>query len=341
MRIAWALLFLVLASAVAAQPAMSKKEAKVRAWLERGKAYKAIRQCDAMLGRDPQPVFYALRADAYNRIAEFEKAERDARAGLKAFPGDQAALLQLAIAEQGLGRADSAVAHLEVLVKVAPSAEVRYRLAMVYQLAGRYPEALQQARAAMAGMAEGNRDAARFHRLEGEDLALMNDTAAARMAFQQAISSDPADPVNYNSRGWFLYAAFGDHAHAIADYDKAIALNPNYSYAFNNRGWSRYKSGDREGGLSDIERARRRKIFNPYVYRNLGLIALDGGNKAEACTHFRHALELNFTALYGHEVEQLIAANCTDVDKDHVPTQAPNAPMNAPGSTPIQRTNAP
>lgn len=329
----------VLAQAQAGNTA--KKEAKVRAWLAKGKAYKAIHQCDAMLGRDPVPLFLALRAEGYNQIAEYNNALRDARAGLAALPGNAEALSQLAVAEQGLGMLDSAVVHFQRALTVAPSAQARYRLAQAYQAGKQQGQAIAVLAEAEQEAGEDARLRARILRTRGECLAVMGDTAGARTAFEQSLVIAPEDPVTYNSRGWFLFAAHDDHVRAIADYDRAIKLNPNYSYAFNNRGWSRYKSGDKDRAMKDLALAKRRKVFNPFIYRNLGIIALESGDRVLACTHFRRALDYNFTAMFGDEVQKLVDSNCKDENKGAAPVQAPNAPLDRPAEKVPNRTNAP
>ncbi len=317
------------------------REAKVRAWLSNGKPYKAIHQCDAMLGKEPVPIFYVLRADARNRIAEHAFAEQDARAGLLALPGNAEALLQLGIAEQAQGKADSAIAHFGLALEKAPTALNHFHLGAAYQIKRSYEEAISAFTKAASLVGDDPRMQARINRSTGECLAAVGRIEEARAAFAKALELVPDDPVTLNSRGWFLFAAKGDHKNAIADYDRAIQLNPNYSYAFNNRGWSRYRLGDKDGALSDISKAKKRKIFNPFIYRNLGIIALEAGDTVLACTHFRRALEYNFTALYGNEVEQLVEADCRNENKGSAPVQAPHAPMDRPDGKPPVRTNAP
>ncbi|HEY0979102.1 MAG TPA: tetratricopeptide repeat protein, partial [Flavobacteriales bacterium] len=182
--------------------------------------------------------------------------------------------------------------------------------------------------------------AARALRLQGECAAVQGDSAAARNALDKAVALTPRDPVAYNSRGYYAYAHFDKHHEAVEDYDRAIKLNPNYSYAFNNRGWSRYRMGDREQALKDINKAARRKVFNPFVYRNLGIITLEQGDTLKACGHFRKALSYGFTALYGPEVEDLMKGNCGRTEPA-APVQAPNAPLPPRSGKPPVRSNAP
>ncbi|MCO6483477.1 MAG: tetratricopeptide repeat protein [Flavobacteriales bacterium] len=315
----------------------SKMERKVRAQLDRNKPYPAIRNASAMLAKGGHPEFFALRARGYNSIGEFAQAGADAHRALEASPGSVEGLFQLAIAEQGLGRLDSAAIHLRQLLAGSPDVEVCYRLATVEQMRGHLGQAMAEVDQALLAQGPVQEGAARLHRLKGEIAAMAGDTAMARTELDRAVALAPKDPVNYNSRGFYGHAWRGDHQAAIADYDRAIKLNPNYSYAFNNRGWSLYRLGQTEKGLKDIGKARRKKAHNPYVYRNLGVIALEAGDTAKACVLFRQALDEGFTALYGNEVEGRVAASC-----GRVPTQAPASNMpDRPAEKAAPRTNAP
>lgn len=320
---------------------MAKREAKVRKQLARGKPYRAISLCNGALGIEDSPIFRVLRADARNRIGEHGAAENDARKGLVAMPDHQEALMQLAIAEQGLGNADSAVIHYRRLLATKADPNVQYRLATALQARKDYPAALTELSGPLAVLHADDPALPMILRSQGECLALSGDTAGARSTFQRALELVPDDPVVLNSRAWFLHVGNGDHKSAIADYDRAIKQNPNYSYAFNNRGWSKFKNGDTAGALKDIDRARKKKPFNPYIYRNLGLIAMHRGDTSDACTHFRRAQELNFTPVHGDEVQRLLLEHCRgekSVPKPEAPANAPDGPKR---TSPPSRTNAP
>lgn len=321
---------------------MSHQEKKVRALLAKGRAYPALRVATGALGHLHQPVFHLLRAEAWNSISEFEKAELDARAAMRLMPDSTGGLLQLAIAEQGLGRTDSAAIHLRTLLAKAPLPEASYRLALVERSLGDLPAARKAAASGMGTMRTTRADSVRLYRIGAELAAQTGDTAEARTLFNNTIVLDPRDPVTYNSRGFWLEAAQGRHAQAVMDYDRAIKLNPNYSYAFNNRGWSEYRLGERDKALADIQRARKRKVRNPYIYRNLGLIALESGDTAKACLQFRQALDLGFTAQYGKEMETAISEHCGGTPQQPmVPVQSPPKPVDRNEHTPVPRTNAP
>ena len=335
-------LSLLAALAVSAQVQPSKKELKVRAFLEAGKPYKAIGLCNDHLSKSSiDPRFYVLRADGYNRIGEYSKALSDARSSLTVFPASVEGLYQLALAEQGVGHTDSAIVHLRRVIEQAQKPEARFQMALLHQRKHSFTEALKELESVGVAL-----DQARTSRVRGECLALLGDTVNARIAYDQALTVAPRDPVIWNSRGFHLYAAFEKHALAVQDFDRAIKLNPNYSYAFNNKGWSLYKLGDREKALDNIALAARKRATNPYVYRNLGVIRLESGDKVGACAAFRTALEQGFTDLFGGEVQKLVTANCPQTVTPVVPAAPPpiqpsNAPSNAPGTAPVKRSNAP
>lgn len=328
----------------------TKQQAKARKLLDRDKPYKVLTLCDHMMLGGKNPEFFTLRAEALNRIGKSGEAERDARSALQHFPNSSTALIQLAIAEQGQGSLDSARKHFQQVLQREPSPmepyspmDVSYRLALNYRSAKQCREAVALLDEAWRGRPLSTADSARIMRVKGECLAEMGDSTGARAALDKAVAIAPKDPVNYNSRGYYGRAFFGDHLGAIRDYDKALHLNPNYSYAFNNRGWSWYKLGDKDKALADIGRAKKRKVFNPFVYRNLGIIALESGDTSLACTQFRHALELGFTGLYGDEVEQLVKKHCGANTPGQAPVQAPDVPLDQPKDPqhPKPRTNAP
>jgi tetratricopeptide (TPR) repeat protein len=333
---------ILLASIVLAQES-TRQERRMRALMAKGKPYPAIRIANGMLGASPHPEFYALRAEAFNRIAEFGKAEVDARKAMRAFPDSTEGLFQLALAEQGQGLLDSAVVHLREVERRDPSTEAGYRMALVLEAQGNFREGLSRIGQAIAMSGPDGPETAHLHRVKGELCALAGDTASARAELDKAVALAPDDPVNYNSRAYYIHAWAGDHRRAIEDYDRAIRLNPNYSYAFNNRGWSEYKLGEREKSIKDIQRARRTKPFNPYIYRNLGIIALEAGDTAKACMLFREALDRGFTAQHGDEVEKLMAASCggQGLSGPRVPVQAPQGTLDRKDVHPPMRTNAP
>ena len=100
MRVKIFVIFLLASSCAAAQ-AQTHQERKVRRLLAKGKAYPAIRIASGVLGKNTHPEFYALRAEGYNSISEFTKAEADARTAIRLLPDSVGGLFQLARRSRG------------------------------------------------------------------------------------------------------------------------------------------------------------------------------------------------------------------------------------------------
>lgn len=343
MRQALLLPLLLASSLVLAQEPPSKAEQKALALLGKGKPYKALAICADHLDRGKvDPRFHVIRAQAYNSIGDAAKAEVAARQALAFDPRSVNALLQLGIAGQGLGRNDSAALHLQRVLDLEPSPEAAFHLALTRQQQ-RDPAAALSVLNGLSAMSVGEAERARAERMRGECHAQLGDTAAASVAFEQALALDARDPVTWNSRGFHRHAAYGDHARAVSDYDQAIRLNPNYAYAFNNRGWSLYKLGQVDKALKNIDLSLRKRPDNPYAYRNLGVIQLEKGQVKEGCTALRTALDMHYTALFDDEVERMVAERCPAQPPPPVqpPANAPAPRSNAPDKPATPRTNAP
>ncbi|MCB0763071.1 MAG: tetratricopeptide repeat protein [Flavobacteriales bacterium] len=318
--------------------------AQGEAWREvqelyaKNKVYAGIRKCDKQLsGRTPDRAFLVLRAEGLNRIGENEKAQRDARTAYAELSGDlrHAAALQRGIAAAAMGVPDSARYWFEAARGAADDSDALFRTAMMDKVNGDHATARALLDTVLSKHPQ--RTDALIERAACS--ALLGDSASARSDIERALEIAPRDPVIWNSRGFYVHAYNGRYAQAIADYDQAIKFDPNYSYAFNNRGWAYYKLGDTEKAVKNITLAGRKKKANPYVYRNLGIIALESGDKERACAHFRTALALRFTELQGPEVQELMDANCaksSDKPQQNDPPGRNTRPNNAPG-----RNNAP
>jgi tetratricopeptide (TPR) repeat protein len=337
------ILFLVVVhlvgSLVAADPAAVWRKAEEA--YAKGRPYKAVNLCGRMVAGGGEQRFLVLRSVGQNRLGYHEKALHDATTGLPYVKGDTLDLahVQIGIALAALGHGDSARHWFAQAFEGAHGAEARRRTAEWLKRKGQWADA----KALLDEVLRRTPDDAAALRERGGCLAALGDTAAARIDLDRAVALSPRDPVAWNSRGYELYARTGRWEEALADFERAIKLDPNYSFAFNNKGFALHKLGRTDKGLKAIALAGRKRPENPHVPRNLGLIALDRGDTAKACGHFRQALTLGFTAQYGPEVEELVRGHCPDAPPPAMPTPAaaPDTPrQNAPTKLP-PRSNAP
>lgn len=317
-----------------------KAERVVRTLLAENKPIKAAAKCEPVLmKKDAPPVFRVLRADAYVRMGEYAKAKVDIDIAKAALGETMEVRSQLIGVYLGLGKTDSALAMIQMPIEVGADEEYLFRVGSTYQKLKDWRTAVGVFDKAVAAFPS----AARTYRERGSCYAMLGDSAKARTDLDQAVALGPRDAVNYNSRGVYRYALFGDHAKAVVEYNRAIKQDPNYGYAFSNRGWSRYKLGEVEKARKDLVLAVRKNRGNAYAYRSLGIMDLDAGNKESACANFTKALDRNFTASYGAEVEDLMRANCAALPVAPTIPVVPQVipPSNAPNGPPPKTGNAP
>lgn len=62
------------------------------------------------------------------------------------------------------------------------------------------------------------------------------DYDAAIESYNQAISSDPTNPVYYSNRA-AAYSSKGDHLAAVGDAEKAISVDPKFVKAYHRLGY--------------------------------------------------------------------------------------------------------
>ncbi|MCW5898917.1 MAG: tetratricopeptide repeat protein [Flavobacteriales bacterium] len=315
---------------------VDKDRARVEALYAKGKVHAGIKVCDKRVSaKAPDHAFQVLRAEGNNRIGEYGKALRDADAARPHVSGDTlyAAALQMGIALAALGFPDSAMYWYQQALGSSDDSDARLRIGSWLKVRDRCGEAITEFDRVLAR----HPDRTAAWRERGGCRAVLGDTAGARADLDRAIELGPRDPVNWNSRGYELHARAERWQEAVRDYDRAIKFDPNYSFAFNNRGWALHRLGETDKGIRNIELAGRKRRSNPYVYRNLGLIAIEQGDAEKGCAYLRTALEMKFTPLHGDEVETLYQRHCEGVRPTTTPGPVPQAPR---GNAPV-RSNAP
>lgn len=119
----------------------------------------------------------------------------------------------------------------------------------------------------------------------------------------------PEDIGMLNNLG-FLLLTLEKYKLAIGHFDSAIEINSNDYLALGNRGYCKMKTGDLKGAKTDLDASESINPENPYLYKYLGLYYLETKNQLIACSMFQKAIDLDFTKIYGGEVNDLISTEC-------------------------------
>lgn len=118
--------------------------------------------------------------------------------------------------------------------------------------------------------------------------------------------------------GAYLNMAFqltqaGKYKEANPYFDKAISLAPKEAYNYNNRGYNKFKLGDIEGALKDINYSLKLDATNSWAYKNRAEIYISQNKLDKACKELEKANELGFSLKYGDAVNELIKKHCQTV----------------------------
>jgi len=108
----------------------------------------------------------------------------------------------------------------------------------------------------------------------------------------------------------FLYNETENYTLAIEYFNKAIQAEPTEGTSYNNRGFAKYKLGLFDEALKDINQSLVLYPTNAYAYKNRALVFFELKEEKKACGDLNTAKNLDFTRMYGNEVEILIKEKC-------------------------------
>ena len=127
---------------------------------------------------------------------------------------------------------------------------------------------------------------------KASNLFMKKNITGAIECLNEAITTNPANPLLYLNRGFINHVVHNYDA-AMSDYNSAIKVNPNFEYAYNNRGALKVSLNDIKGALADYQTALN--INNNYsdVYYNRGNLKYMLDDLSGALEDYNKAIELN------------------------------------------------
>jgi tetratricopeptide (TPR) repeat protein len=117
------------------------------------------------------------------------------------------------------------------------------------------------------------------------------DKESALAYYNQAISLNPNNDVNYSNRGMF-FANSGNAKQALSDYNMAIKINPKNPITYDNRGLLKAQNGDSKGALSDYSQAIKIDANFIAAYKNRSKLYESMGYKDNAINDLKKIEEI-------------------------------------------------
>ena len=185
------------------------------------------------------------------------------------------------------GDLDLAVAAHKKAIELDPRAFGSYReLAQIYGRQNKTDDALAQ----LAQAAELSPKNAGVQVLTGILQQQKGDVAAARQAYDKALTLDPRSAVAANNLAWIVAHKDGDLAKAVALAKKAKELAPDDPSISDTLGWIYYQQGIYEAALSALRQASEKLPANAEIRYHYGMALLKTGDKAGAKRELTAAL---------------------------------------------------
>lgn len=130
----------------------------------------------------------------------------------------------------------------------------------------------------------------------GSSWGFLNQPEKAVEAFQNVVSLNPDDPVQFNVQGVAL-SRTEKFNEAIQAFQKATALNPSYAAAWNNMGVTFYGMKEYDKALSAFDKAISFKPDEPEFYSNKGYVLLQKGDYYGALSSAKTARNMDLTCV--------------------------------------------
>lgn len=186
---------------------------------KQGNYQKAIYHYNQALQENPQYLTaFIYRGIAYHDLGEYQVAIKDFNHALRINPDHPIALYNRGESRSDIGDFDGAIIDLTKAIQLKPNYAEAYNV-----------------RAIIFGSVQG-------------------EWKMALMDLNQAIRFQPDYADAYYNRGR-TYAAMQNASQAISNYTKAIKLNAELAEAYGNRGLIKAQTGDKNGGLVDLQHA--------------------------------------------------------------------------------------
>jgi tetratricopeptide (TPR) repeat protein len=227
----------------------------------------AIDDCNKAIDINPNDAqSYSFRAEFNNLVCNYQAAIEDADKSIQLEPDYPSNYYLRGKARSGLEDYEGAIQDYELAIQLTPKRDhCYYKQEFLYSdlgyaryKLGNYISAIEDYNKAIPndGILFHHRQYGNYN-LRGNCRFFLGDLEGAIKDYNQAIKcnfSDFENAILYINRG-NAYNDLKNYQKAIEDYNEAIKIAEQYPDVYEYRGVARYKSGDKQGGIEDIEKA--------------------------------------------------------------------------------------
>jgi len=130
------------------------------------------------------------------------------------------------------------------------------------------------------------------HAGRGDAFRARGQMSQALTAYTEALRLDPRTALWFNNRG-LIFQQSGELDKALADFDAALRLDPRFTIAWHNRGVAHFGRGDVDRAIADYTEAVQLDPRFARAFNNRGYAYLDQEDHAKALADFNEAIRLD------------------------------------------------
>ncbi len=239
--------------------------------------------------------------DTYRQAKEFAKAEQEAEAAARRYPGDRTLTLVRASLLADVGKSEQALGEVKRLFDGRSDRETHLALAQIYDKARDYAS-VSTALEAAEKLSQTEDEKETVHFMRGAMYEKRKQLAEAEAEFRQVLSINPDNASALNYLGYML----ADRRLRLPEADRlisrAVELEPHNGAFLDSLGWVRFQMGRLEEAENYLRLAIQRVSRDPVVHDHLGDVCFERGKLKEAIAQWERSLrEWEATSRAEHE----------------------------------------
>ncbi|HWQ57059.1 MAG TPA: tetratricopeptide repeat protein [Bryobacteraceae bacterium] len=228
--------------------------------------------------------------DTWRMARDFKKAQQEADAAIKKYPGDRMVKMVHASVLADAGKIDEAAAEVRSLLNGERDRETWMALAQIYEKGKRWTEGAKALEEAQK-LSTGKEDVATVHFMRGALFEKMKDWDRAEAEFRKVLEADPDNASALNYLGYM----FADRGVRLEEADKlisrALELEPGNGAYMDSLAWVYYHQGKLAEAEDLLVRALERIGNDPTVHDHLGDVYFKRGKTREAVQQWQTSIQ--------------------------------------------------
>ncbi len=244
----------------------------------------------AQLDADSGARAAAQVVDTWRQAGDFARAEQEAAAAIKKYPGDRTVKLVRASLLADLGRTEEAAAAAKQLINGKDDRETYLALAQIYDKGKKYEE-MARALDAADKLSESNDEKEGVYFMRGAMYEKMQKLELAEAEFRKVLELNPDNAAALNYLGYMLADRNLRLAEARKLITRALELEPANGAFLDSLGWVNFRLGKLDDAETYLRQALERVGKDPTIHDHLGDVYFQQGKLKDAIAQWELSLK--------------------------------------------------